>query len=247
MRATYGCITNINPTSFLHWFDEDAALFAQTLPRYFCRTLYSGIGLFCCTIFVLWNTNYMAVTLPAVLLSVYLIQSRHIHLSRHARWEHIRQKTSLYNFLSETTDGILHIRAFGWQKTNLETGERLLAKSQKAQYLLLCPQEWLQSALDLLTAALAFYLVSAILWGKDDMSEAAAGQTLFSLSLFQGYTSRFTGAWAGWDRASSVFQRLEDFKAQTPLELDPPVPEDLPDDWPIAGDIELSNVSARYR
>lgn len=247
MRATYIHITSINPVSLLHWFDEDATLLAQTLPHYFCRTLYTGGGLLGCTTLALRNTDHMAITLPAVLLSICFIQSRHIRLSRHAEREYFRRKQALYNFVSETAEGILHIRAFGWQETNLETGKRLLAESEKAHYLLLCPKEWLESALDLLAAAVAFYLVSAILWGKEEISEAAAGQTLFSLVLFQGYSSRFTGAWAGWDRTSSIFQRLDDFKAQTPLEFDPPLPEDLPDGWPVAGDIELSNVSARYR
>ena len=181
----------------------------------------------------------MAITLPAALLSVYLIQSRHLPPSRHVRYEHIRQKTPLYNILSETADGILHIRAFGWQKKTPETGERLLAESQKVHYLLLCPQEWLESAFDLLTAAVVFCLVPAILWGNDGMSEAAAGQTLFSLFLFQGYTSKSTGTWAGWDRASSVFQRLEEFKAQTPLELDPPCRKIYPMDGPLLATLSL--------
>ncbi|OAA80127.1 ABC multidrug transporter [Akanthomyces lecanii RCEF 1005] len=86
-----------------------------------------------------------------------------------------------------------------------------------------------------------------VIWIPEDTSGSVVGMSLLNLFTIQSIFQFFILAWTGSEMSVAVLKKMERFKRTTPQEPTRPPPEDLPEGWPLAGDVELSNVSARYR
>src|ERR1700744_1139570 len=105
--------------------------------------------------FVCMGSSYMALTLPFMAVTLYLIQHYYLKTSRQLRILQLEAKNPVFMHFTETSEGLATIRAFGWQSA---FGHRALAyidDSQRPHYLLLSIQRWLNLVLDLFVAAVA--------------------------------------------------------------------------------------------
>lgn len=82
-----------------------------------------------------------------------------IETSRQLRHLDLEAKSPLYTQFSETLNGVVTIRAFGWETAFTDENLRLLDLSQKPYYLLFCIQRWLGVVMDLFVAGIAVVLV----------------------------------------------------------------------------------------
>lgn len=71
----------------------------------------------------------------------------------------LEAKSPLYRQFTETMNGVITIRAFGWKSAFLQENHKLLDYSQKPYYLLFCIQRWLAVVMDLFVAGIAIVLV----------------------------------------------------------------------------------------
>lgn len=247
MRATFGFLTNTNTGNLLNRFSQDSNLFARVLPYYLFRTMYMFYEAAITIGIILSSASYMSIALPAIVISIALIQHFYLRTSRQIRHIDLEEKAPLYTYLVETSEGILYIQAFAWQEKNLERGYRLLDRSQKPYYLMLCIQQWLTLVLGLLAAGVALILVSVVVWIRKGTSGPAVGLAFLGIISFQFILMELIQAWTGSETSVAGLGRLEQFTADTPQESKPNSPSTVSPNWPLVGDVQLTSVSARYK
>ncbi|KAJ6779854.1 hypothetical protein PWT90_00851 [Aphanocladium album] len=247
MRATLGFVTTTKTGNLLNRYSQDAGLFAQSLPGYFFRTIYTSIMTVIIIGIVLSSTSYMSATIPFLLAAIGLLQAFYLRTSRQMRHLDLEEKAPLYTFFCETMDGLAHLQAFGWRLENLAAGYRLLDRSQQPYYLMLAIQQWLGLVLSLLTSAIAFITVSVSVWQKNNASGSAVGLSLLALLNFQRTLIMFMDAWTISETSVAAISRLEQFKKDTPQEPRLPLPESVPVNWAPKGGVNFTATSSRYR
>ncbi|KAK8141736.1 hypothetical protein G3M48_009985 [Beauveria asiatica] len=247
MRATLGFLTSTKTGNILNRFSQDANLFAKVLPSFLFRTMYMFASSVVLVAIIMSSASFMSVSLPAIVVAIYLIQGFYLRTSRQMRHIDLEEKAPLYTYFCETADGILYIQAFGWRTRNMEKGYRLLDNSQQPYYLMQCIQQWLGLVLGLLTAVIALVLVSIVVWAGKGTTGSAVGLSFLSVLSFQRTLVLLLEAWTGSETSVAGLARLEQFKKETPQEHLPEEPEDLPADWAPEGYVDFTNVSARYK
>ncbi|KAJ3477705.1 hypothetical protein NLG97_g8769 [Lecanicillium saksenae] len=225
LRATIGFLGTTDNGVMINRFSQDMTLMARTLvidfirtiSVFFTATLQAGI--------IASAASYLALILPLIGLGVYFIQCFYLRTSRQIRILDLEKKSPLYTHFQETTEGLTHIRAFGWQEENMREAFKLLDDSQKGFYYMYCIQQWLGLVLE--------YFATAI------------GLSFLNLILFAKTLEQLIGAWTDLETSVGALDRLREFMTTTPQEPDTRG-GDLPEHWPSAGKIELVGVNARY-
>lgn len=82
MRATLGFLTSTKTRNPMNRLSQDSNHFAKILPGKIFRTIY----MFCTVLRLvginLSSTTYMSVTMPAIVIAIYLIQDFYLQTSR---------------------------------------------------------------------------------------------------------------------------------------------------------------------
>lgn len=263
--ATIAFISTTDKGALLNRFSQDMSIIARILPVAFMRTIYSmyrcDTWLFAIkrtnTLQVFWSALlqagivasgawYMGIVIPFIVFSVYMVQKFYIRTSRQLRVLDLESKTPLYTHVEETAAGLLCIRGLGWQESNFEFALGLLDESQKPFYYTLAIQQWLALVLGLLVAVVAIILIAFAVFLSRSTSGTAIGLSLLNVIAFGMTLERFIQAWSALQVSVGALERLQDLMEQTPRESTQDSKQ-LPPNWPSMGQIELSNMSARYR
>ncbi|XWX01985.1 hypothetical protein V2A60_010017 [Cordyceps javanica] len=196
---------------------------------------------------ILAGANYLAGTLPAILIALFFIQRYYLRTSRQVRLLDLEAKAPLHTYLEETAAGLTHIQAFRWQDQNIQRGVFLLEESQKPFYVFLAVQQWLSMVLGLLAAALGTSLVALALFIDQSSSSSAIGLSFMGLIYLNLALQNTLVAWTELETSSGALARLSLFEAGTPQEAKPRrISGELPRNWPSQGQVEMKNVSANY-
>jgi ABC-type multidrug transport system fused ATPase/permease subunit len=105
------------------------------------------------------SSPYIAISYPFLLVIFWFIQKVYLRTSSQIRLLELAAKGPLFTQFLETVDGLVTIRALGWQRKINRQQHQLIENSQRPFYLLLTIQRWLTLALDLLVAGMAVLLV----------------------------------------------------------------------------------------
>lgn len=157
----------------------------------------------------------------------------------------LESKSPLYTHFEETTDGLLYIRAYGWEKKTLEEGFHLLDDSQKAFYYMYCIQQWLGVVLGFLMAVIATILMAFVLFMRQSTSKTAIGLAFLNLIFLAQTLEQLIMAWTSLETSIGALARLRNFMDKTPQEPNDGLLQ-VPENWPSLGNIELHDVTARY-
>ena len=120
----------------------------------------------------------MAAALPLLIIVIFFLQFVYLRTSRQLQFLDLEARSPLYSHFLETLDGIVTIRAFGWEEKYKESNIKHIDHSQRPYYLLYCIQRWLNLVLDLIVAALAVLVVSLALTLKHSTSPGLLGVSL---------------------------------------------------------------------
>lgn len=194
------------------------------------------------------GATYAAAMVPALLLVVYLVQHFYLRTSRQLRIRELEAKAPLISAITETANGIQHIRAFQWQDAYLKNMQQHIDYSQIPAYIFLCVQRWLTLVLDLCVCAVATLLVTLAVKFPDKTNENALGLAMLSIVTFSETLVLFVESFAGLELALGAVARVRNFCRDTPTEEAKDVEQvhEIPDNWPAAGAIEFRDVSASY-
>lgn len=190
--------------------------------------------------------SYMILCIPLIAIIISLVLFVYLRTSRQMRALDLECKSPLLAHFEETASGLLHLRAFGWNGANLNSGLALMDDTQKAFYYMACVQQWLGLVIGLLIAGLGALLVALALFVRQqDTSQTALGLSFVSLLLYGNTLEMFIHAWTGLEISIGALGRLQHLIETTPQEATTEIT--LPEHWPSQGKIELQDVTARYR
>ncbi len=230
----------------LNRFSQDLALVDMELPS----ALVQVSGPFClCVVqivFICLSGAYFVATIPPVLIVMYFLQRYYLRTSRQIRQLEIESKAPLYTHFLETLSGLVTIRAFGWTKDFEEQNVDLLDKSQKPFYLLFCIQRWLALVLDLIVAALAVVLMVMVVKLREQLDPGFVALALLNIMSFNTNLTAVVQMWTALESSLGAIARLKYFKDSTESENLIEEPEDVQENWPVDGSIDISDLSARY-
>ena len=195
------------------------------------------------------SAGYFAVSMPFVMVQLYFLQQYYLRTSRQLRLLDLEAKSPLYSHFTETLEGLVTVRAFGWSKDFEAKNARLLDTSQKPFYLLFCIQRWLSLVLDLTVAGLTVLLMIIVVKLRATINPGFVALALVNVNGFNLSLTELIKAWTRVETSLGAITRVKTFAADTTCENLPAENDRVPDnhDWPSKGNIELKNVSAYYK
>ncbi|OBT93873.2 hypothetical protein VE01_08497 [Pseudogymnoascus verrucosus] len=249
LKAPLWFFTTTDSGITLNRFSQDMTLFDQKLPIAFFETTLDSLDVVAGTALIASGAQYVGAVIPLCFVPLYFLQKIYLRTSRQMRHLDLEAKSPLYRHFTETLNGVVTIRAFGWRPSFLKENHRLLDDSQKPYYLLFCIQRWLAVVMDLFVAGIATVLVAFAVEFTHTTSRGAIGLAMINIIGFNTSLSRLINSWTNLETSLGAAARLRDFLRDTPKE-DKDYSGDLPSqpkDWPSLGGIELDNVTAKYQ
>ncbi|KAL3290877.1 ABC multidrug transporter [Colletotrichum asianum] len=249
LKAPLWFFTIVDSGVTLNRFSQDMTLVDQTLPTAFFEVVIDTLVAIASAALIASGAQYFAAIIPFCALPLYFLQKFYLKTSRQMRHLDLESKSPLYTHFTETLNGVVTIRAFGWQQEFVKEQLRLLDISQRPYYLLFCIQRWLAIMLDLFVAVIATVLVAFAVQLTNTTSGGAIGLSMVSLMGLNSSLSRLISSCTNLETSLGAIARLRDFVRDTPQEdsVDtqslPPVPQG----WPSPGAIDFKSIDARYK
>jgi ATP-binding cassette subfamily C (CFTR/MRP) protein 1 len=227
-------------------FSQDIKLIDRDLP--------SALAALCTQIFkiimqcslLLASQRLLMFTLPIYGVLIYTIQKVYLRTSRQLRYLELESKSAVYSGFLETVECLVTIRAFGWQQNYLERNTKSLDLSQRALYLFLCLQRWLNVTLDLAVAFVAIIVISLAVFYSTEDASADVGIALNMVLVTNTTLLRLIQSWTTLEVSVGAAARLKELEDRVPNEEDCAVETIVPSDWPSAGSLTLKGVRVCY-
>ncbi|KAH1388703.1 hypothetical protein KXV50_009048 [Aspergillus fumigatus] len=245
--APLSFFTNTDTGVVTNLFSQDLNLIDTELPEATLNTLFCIFQSIGQAAVMLTSSVYLAISYPILGGLLYFVQKYYLRTSRQLRLLNLEAKSPLYTHFLHTLKGIVTLRAFGFIPNDIHKNIRLVDSSQRAAYLLLMIQEWLNLVLNLVVMVIAAVLTTLAV--RLHSNWAFAGASLYSLMTFGESLSGIVISYTRLETSIGAIARLKTFnEAVTPEDRDGPGEEDIVPDtnWPDRGLVKLCNVSARY-
>lgn len=195
------------------------------------------------------SAKYMAAFLPVVIILLYIMQRFYLRTSRQMRLLDIEHRAPVYSHLEETMEGVITIRAFGWEDRVQDIHYHLLDKSRRPSFMLQTIQSWLNFTLDMVLTGLAVLFIVMTTTLREQIGPQSMGTGLSGILAYSNVQQQFVNSWVQLEIALGAVARIKWFVTNT--EPDPdyqgePLVADTTN-WPGRGKIELDNVTASYK
>lgn len=149
--------------------------------------------------------------------------------------------------IGRQVEGIVTIRAFGWQdrcQTNLD---HVVDISQGPLYLASSLNRWLTLVLDLMIAVISITVISLALFMRDTDSGAVVGVALNIIIVTNATVLRLVESWADFEISLGAIERLKTLDDEIPKEEQPGEEKIHDISWPQRGEIVIDHVTAAYK
>ncbi|KAM3519750.1 hypothetical protein NHJ13051_007282 [Beauveria bassiana] len=246
-RATFEFLTEQDAGELLNRFSQDTSMATQELPMAIMPTIWGFVSLLIDVSIISSGATYATPIIPLFLFILFVLQHFYLRTSRQLRILELDSTKTLVSHSTESSTGIEHIRAFQMEEDFVRHLYRILDESQKPLYFLFAIQQWLISVMDFVTATAAVCIVSLALNFKKTTSASAMGLALLGLISFSDFTSQTVRFFVEMENTFGAVARIRDFARMTPKEEDEEKCEDVPDQWPLSGRVDLKCVSAMYK
>ncbi|OJJ45854.1 hypothetical protein ASPZODRAFT_98811 [Penicilliopsis zonata CBS 506.65] len=202
--------------SLTNRFSQDMDLVDMALPLY--ASMYSAGTANCLVQLVILCVlgKYVAVSVPGLLISLVILQRYYLRTSRQIRLLDLENKAPLYSHFSESVHGMSTIRAFNLQSHFHEKMYRLLNRSQRPFYMLLCIQQWLTLVMGLMVSAIALIIVIIATSLKGQYTGATMGVALNIVLSFNDSLTSTLKNWTNLETSIGAVSRVRQFVQETP-------------------------------
>ncbi|OAA72218.1 ABC transporter, transmembrane domain, type 1 [Cordyceps fumosorosea ARSEF 2679] len=248
MKAQLPFITKTESGVLVSKFSQDVGFLSQQLPQHFLEFTYTAVACLVSIGVIVSGATYSALAVPALLIFLWQMQRFYLRTSRQIRHMDLEAKSPLYTLFQDVGDGIMHIRAFQWETDIKWQGYGLLDYSQRPYYHMYAIQRWLALVMDLTVAGIAMLLIGLAVNLPDKTSGGAIGLSLVTLINLSESMSYLVTDWSNLETSLGAMARVREFNKTTPLEPEPVLKpgEQLPDNWPSLGRVDLTSVTAKY-
>ena len=247
LRAPMSFFATTDTGMTLNRFSQDLQLIDMDLPLAALNTVATLVLCIAQMALIGVESTYAAISFPIVTVAVYIIQRFYLKTSRQIRYLDLEAKSPLYSQFVECLNGLVTIRAFGWQDALAEKRLKLLDRSQQPFYLMYAIQRWLILVLELVVAAIAVLLIVLVVVLRGKMSAGAVGVALVNVILFSQNIQLLLQFWTTMETHIGAITRIKKFTSETKSENQASEKEEPPSTWPSSGAIEFRNISAAYR
>ncbi|THY04281.1 hypothetical protein D6D03_03793 [Aureobasidium pullulans] len=227
-------------------FSQDIQLIDRDLP--------SALAALCTQIFklvmqcslLLTSQKLLVFALPIYAIFIYIVQKVYLRTSRQIRYLELESRSAVYSSFLETVEGITTIRSSNQQQTYLSRTTQNLDLSQRAFYLFLCLQRWLNIILDLAIAVVAIVVITLAVFFTSETSSADVGIALNMVLVANTTLLRLVENWTRMETSVGAAARLKELEDFVPREEDCAVETFMPKDWPSAGALVLRDLRVGY-
>ncbi|OKO90619.1 Multidrug resistance-associated protein 1 [Penicillium subrubescens] len=228
-------------------FSQDLELIDMDLPIQAINTNMSFANCVVQLVLLCILGKYLTITVPALGVILFLVQSYYLRTSRQVRLLDIEAKSPLFTHFVETMQGITVIRAMRWQTPFQTRLQDLLNQSQKPFYMLFCIRQWLQLVLDCIVMALAVVLVSLVVSLRGQFSAGSIGVALNLILVFSQDLMQFIKSWTVLETSIGAVARIQEFVETTPSEEQHQNEHaTVSPHWPERGHLTFDRVTASY-
>jgi ATP-binding cassette, subfamily C (CFTR/MRP), member 1 len=210
------------------------------IPPLALTTALIQIGLICV------GSSYMALTIPFTLILVYWIQKFYLRTSRQMRLLDLESYSPLYQHFTETIEGAMTIRAFGWQQYFNSTALPLIDNTSNPYYLLCCIQRWLSTVLDMTASGMGVLVVALAVYMPDATTGGSLGIALTSILGFNGTLQNVIEMFTQSEMLLGAVSRTRQFERDTPSEKNAIEELDPGESWPL-GQVQVTDLSVTYK
>lgn len=183
---------------------------------------------------------------PVCVLAVYFVATFYVKTSRQLRLISIETKAPLFAQFLEALGGLSSIRAYGWTDNYQRRTRIALDNSQRPFYLLFSIQRWLNLILDLMVASIAVIVVALALYLRKTSSMSLLAISLFNIVHFSGTLQALVKNWVRLETSIGAISRIRSYVQEAKTEDLDSETEDVAEDWPQKGRVEIYNLSASY-
>lgn len=244
--ATMGYINAVDAGTLLNRFSQDMELLTTEVPRTTFNALYVCASTIMETLMVVSASWYLVFIIPPLLVALYFIQRYFLRTTHQLRLMEMETKAPLVTAVREASVGLSYIRGLGCQELYCDRYFQAVDESQRPFYLLLSAQASLNTVLELISTTMAAIVVAVALLVDEKTADDAVGLSLIILLMMGTYLNRAVSNWTVMEISVGSLSRLSQFLKLTPTEANAATVT-LPADWPSTGEIELRNVTARYK
>ncbi|RYP57812.1 hypothetical protein DL769_009262 [Monosporascus sp. CRB-8-3] len=235
--------------SILNRFGQDIEYVDQELPMNIAGVSNQIFKLVAQISLLYAAEKLLALSLPVSFLASYLVQRTFMRSSRQLQLLELESRSALFSDFLKSVEGLASIRAFGWRRHVAKENVQNLNASQKAEFLRLSLQRWLNLALDLIGAAMAIIVVATITIQRDRISPGQAGVALNVMLVANATLLELVDGWTTMElnlgamaRVRSLEQKLESQK-----ECYKSGALELPLSWPSRGALKFKGATAVYQ
>lgn len=246
LGATPEFVSETDPSSLLKKFNQDITHSTFDVANRMNQFVFLGFTTLIEVGMIAAGSPYPLPVGLFMLLSMFIVHLLHLRSFRRLRQLEEEASSSISTRFKVTSEGIHHIRSFGWQGSFRQRLFAELDQSQKPTYVLHCIERWLTTTMDLLTAAVSLVLVTLLLKRPDSTSEAAVGLAMLTLIGFSNTAENHIGLCTIFETNFDAIRRILLFESETPQEQDTLSGPPLPKDWPANGRIDFSDVTSTY-
>lgn len=244
--STIGFLSATDTGYLLSRFTVDMEILTKRIPASLHNTFYFGVGTIAQLGMALSAATYMTLLIPVIIVALFFVQKYYLRTSRQLRRLDLESQGPIVAALREASDGLIHIRGFGWQERVIERSLEAIDESQKPVYLLYSAQQCLGLATNLIAAFIGIILAIVALYAKQGTTANSAGLSFLSVIVLGGYFNDTIRHWTLMETAVGSLRRLHELLLHAVLESNERTAP-VPDNWPSAGGVVLNNVTARYR
>ncbi|KAH0123005.1 P-loop containing nucleoside triphosphate hydrolase protein, partial [Aureobasidium melanogenum] len=191
---------------------------------------------------LLASQRLLLFALPIYGFLIYMIQKLYLRTARQLRYLDLESRSAVYSSFLETVEGLVTIRAFGWQQQYLTRNTRSLDLSQRAFYLFLCLQRWLNVVLGLAVAVVAIVVISLAVFYSTESSSADVGIALNMVLVTNTTLLRLIESWTTFEVSVGAAARLKELEDRVPNEEHLAIETIMPCNWPTAGSLSLRGM-----
>ena len=234
--------------AILNRFSQDLQLIDMELPIAAINTVATFFLCLAQMALIGVGSEYAAISFPLVLGILFLIQKLYLRTSRQLRFLDLEAKAPLYSHFTDCLQGLVTLRAFGWQHGMEKKNIELLDQSQRPFYFMFAIQRWLTLSLDLLVAGIAILLiVLVVILRGTSLGAGSVGVALLNVIQFSQSIKLLVTFWTNLETHIGSILRIKDFTQNVKSEDQPGEDGDVPPNWPQNGAVTFHSISAAYR
>ncbi|KAI0814233.1 putative ABC transporter [Xylaria sp. FL0064] len=232
--------------SILNRFSQDIQIIDKQLPSALSTVLVQILKLLAQIVILCIAEKWLVIYLPVCAAVVYIVQKVYLQTSRQLRFLELQSHAGVFSSFLESIEGLDTIRSFGWSKSVVQDNIVRVDKFQRAGYLLLCLQQWLNIVLDFLTAVVTISVVAIAVTFRGTVSGAQIGIALNLMLVVNTTLPKLVLSWTELETSMSSIARLKSLATSISPEGGEAESSEPAENWPFKGHVEFKNVTASY-